>query len=397
MQDAQAHAAGGQPGAVLGGGQEAGGSAAEGLDSDVRVPQDHDLGAVAALVGAGEGGQEPGGGGGAVLVVVHDDQAGHGRGHGDAVGVPGGQGLGGAVLEAGGVHAAGVRAALGSGTALRVPGAQERGGRSPQGDVEGAAEVGEVVGGDAELPGAGEEVAQLCAEGARGDGLGRQAGPLLGADEPGQRGVLLSAGEQDRGGQWVGALGEGGGEDGQGEGGGCADADHSPALSAKQRGGALAQAVRADAGGGQEDGVTPLPDGACEHPQGEARLAGARCAEHNDVVPAGGCLEDGAGGLVRLGQGLGRGGGQEAQRRGAHGTGSAGRALSAASTRGGLLDPHGPISPRPTDMNRHPYGLRGGVGIRSAGQSPAPSGAGRPQALPPDPMPAPRIGPPPRP
>ena len=63
-------ALGGQARVVLGLHEQARGPAAEGLDGDVRVPQDDDLGAAPRRVRCVEGGQQAGGGGGAVLPGV---------------------------------------------------------------------------------------------------------------------------------------------------------------------------------------------------------------------------------------------------------------------------------------------------------------------------------------
>ena len=195
----QGQALGGQARVVLGLHEQARGPAAEGLDGDVGVPQHDDPGAAPGGVGTGQGGQESRRGGGAVLVVIDHDQIGHGGPVEDARGVPVLQGLDGAVLDASGVQPARLRAPPGGGPALRVPRAQEGRGRAPDRDPELASQGGEAIGVHLQLPGARQEVAHLGAEGPGGDGLGRQARPLPGIDEIGERRVLLGPGEQDRG------------------------------------------------------------------------------------------------------------------------------------------------------------------------------------------------------
>ena len=337
MGGAQDEALGGQARAVLGLHQQARAAPAEGLDGEVRVPQHHDLGAPAVGVGAGEGRQEAGRGGGAVLVVVDDDQVGHGAGPGHAPGPPRLQGLHGAVLDAGGVHPADLAAALGGGPALGVPGAQEGGGRAPQGHVQLAPQGGQGPGPHAQLPGAGQQVAQLGAEGPGGHGLGRQPRPLLGADEGRQRGVLLGAGQQDRRGQRVGAAGEEGGEDREGvAGGGAHPYGAVGGARPRQARRAGAQGVGAGPGGRQEQGVAAPPGGVEQQVQRQAGLAGAGGPQDHEVgagphppdhLPPRG---------VRVREGLERDGGQEPHR---------GEVAVVV---------HGPIRPRGCDANRRP-------------------------------------------
>ena len=313
MHGAQGEALGGQPRAVLGLNEQTRGTAAEGLDGDVGVPQHHHLGAAPPGVGAGQGGQEAGRGGGAVLVVIDHDQVGDRRRLEDVLSIPFLQGLDGAILNARGVQLAGLGAPLGGGPALGVPGAQEGGGRAPEGDLELTAQGGEAIGVHLQLPGARQQAAQLGAECAGGDGLGGQAGPLLDADQMRERRILLRSGEQDRGGQRVAAAREERGEHREGVPGRCAHSDRavSDAAGAHQAGGATAQGVGAGAGGGEQEGVAPQSHGIAQQAQRQAGLAGTGRAEHHQVGARGGALQQRATGGVRGGQGGGRRGGQE--------------------------------------------------------------------------------------
>ena len=263
MDGVQGQALGGQARVVLGLHEQARGPAAEGLDGDVGVPQHDDPGAAPGGVGTGQGGQESRRGGGAVLVVVDHDQIGHGGPVEDARGVPVLQGLDSAVLDASGVQPARLRAPPGGGPALRVPRAQEGRGRAPDRDPELASQGGEAIGVHLQLPGARQEVAHLGAEGPGGDGLGRQARPLPGIDEIGERRVLLGPGEQDRGGQRITAAREEGGEHHEGVSGGRAHPHRAvpDAALAHQVGGALPQGIGAGPGGGEQEGVAAGGDG----------------------------------------------------------------------------------------------------------------------------------------
>ena len=262
---------------VLGGDEQAGGAPAEGLHGDVGVPQHYDLRPVPVGVRGRQGRQEPGGGGRAVLVVVHEDEVRDGAADSDGVGAPGAQGLHGAVLEASRVHLAGLGPALGAGPPLRVPGAQELGRGPPDGDIEPASQVGQVVGADAELSGARQEVAQLGAERPRPGGLGGQPRPGDGADHGGQGGVLLRTGQKHRGRQRGGPHGQGGGQDRQGEGCGGTHSDDAVAMALTQQvGGPAAQPVGSRPGGGQQDGVAAASDGLGQQPQGQRGLTGPR-------------------------------------------------------------------------------------------------------------------------
>ena len=203
---AQQEAGGVQSRAVLGLDQEAGSPTAEGLNGHIRVPQDDRLGAVAVGIGHREGGQETRSGGCAILVVVDDDEIGDRTPLGDPVRLPRAEGLDGAVLKPGRVHPAGLGPALGGRAPLGVPDAQQRRGRPPHGDGQDPPQLGQVIGAQTELAGAGQQVAQLGAEGPGGDGGGGQTRPLLGDDESRERRILLRPGQQDRGGQRVGAV-----------------------------------------------------------------------------------------------------------------------------------------------------------------------------------------------
>ena len=301
---AQDQAGGPQAGALLGGRQQAGSAPAEGLDSGVRVAQDDDLGGVPEGVGDRQGAQEAGGGRGAVLVVVHHDQVGHGTRFHDAVGLPGAQGLPGTVLEAGGVHPPGLGAPAGAGTTLGVPQTQQPAGRPPDGHVQILPQGGELLGTHTQLPGARQQVAQLGAEGPGGQGLGRQTGPVLGADKGGQGGVLLRPGQQHGGGQGGGTLREGGGQDAQGQGRGGAHT-HGTALDTpgpQEVGRPATQDAGPHARGGQQDGVPALIDGTHQQAQGQAGLPGAGGAQDHQVPACPDVLQDHGLGVVRLGQ-----------------------------------------------------------------------------------------------
>ena len=370
---AQGEALGRQGRAVLGLHEQARAAAAEGLDGDVGVAQHHDLGAVPGGVGTGQGLQEAGRGGGAVLVVVDHDQVGHRGRLEDVLGVPGPQGLCGAVLDAGGVQLAGLGAPLGGGPALGVPGAQEGGGRAPHRDPELAAQGGEAVGVDLELSGARQEAAQLGAEGPGGDGLWRQAGPLLGVDEVRERRVLLGPGEQDRGGQRVAAARQEGGEHREGVSGRRAHPDRAApggllgtapgGALARQVGGSWAQGVGAGAGRGEQEGLAPPGEGVGEQVKRQAGLAGAGHAEDHEVRSRRGALQHRPPGGVRGGQGCGRGGGQEPDpERGAvvvHGPNDTTRVRHATAPVTGLC-------PRPVRAARNPAAGPSPAGVRAA-------------------------------
>ena len=317
---------------VLGCDEQAGCTPTEGLHGDVGVPQHHDLRPVPVGVRGRQGRQEPGGGGRAVLVVVHEDEVRDGAGGGDGVGAPGAQGLHGSVLEASRVHLAGLGPALGAGPPLSVPGAQELGRGPPDGDIEPVSQVGQVVGADAELSGARQEVAQLGAERPRPGGLGGEPRPGDGADHGGQGGVLLRTGQKHRGRQRGGPHGQGGGQDCQGEGCGGTHSDDAVAMALTQQvGGPAAQPVGSRPGRGQQDGVTSTGDRLGQQPQGQRRLTGPRSPQDDDVGALSHAVQDplpiGVGG----GQ-LGRLGGREET--------------------DGVLG-HGTISPRATDRIVH--------------------------------------------
>ena len=331
--------AGGQPQAdgsearmVLGGDEQAGRTAAEGLDRDIGISQYRDLRPVPVGVRGGQGRQEPGGGGRAVLVVVDDDEIGDGPGDGNSVGVPGSQGFHGSVLETGGVHLAGLRPALGTGPALRVPRAQKLGGRPPDGDVEPAPQLGQLIGGDAELPSTCQEVAQLGTEGPRAGRLDREPRPADGADHRGQDGVLLRTGQKNRGRQRVGPPGQRGGQDRQGQGGRGADPYDAIAVAlAQQVGGSPPQPVRTRAGGCEQNGVPAACDRLGQQPQGQRRLTGPGSPQDDDVGSIGHAIQDPLPIGVSGGE-LGRLGGRKEM--------------------DGVLG-HGTISPRVTDRNAH--------------------------------------------
>ena len=93
----------------------------------------------------------------------------------------------------------GLGPALSAGPALRVPGAQELGSGSPDGDVEPAPQISQLVSSDAELSGARQKIAKLGAEGPRTGRLSGEPGPTDDTDHGGQDRVLLRTGQENRG------------------------------------------------------------------------------------------------------------------------------------------------------------------------------------------------------
>ena len=283
-------------------------------------------------VRGGLGGQEPGRGGRAVLIVVHEDEVRDGAGDGDGVGAPGAQGLHGSVLETSRVHLAGLGPALSAGPTLRVPGAQELGRGSPDGDFEPASQVGQLIGVDAELSGARQEVAQLGAERPRPGCLGGQPRPGDGTDHRGQDRVLLRTGQKHRGRQRVGPHGQGGGQDRQGESCGGAHSYDAVAMALTQQVGCSAtQPVGPRTGGGEQDGVPAAGDRLGQQPKGQRGLAGPGSPQDDHVGALGHAVQDSLP--------IGVDGGQL-------------RRLGRRKEMDGVLG-HGTISPRPTDRSAH--------------------------------------------
>ena len=328
----QPQAGGSEPRAVLGGDEQAGRAATEGLHGDVGVPQHHDLRPMPVGVRGRQGGQKPGGGGRAVLIVVHEDEVRDGAGDGDGVGVPRTQGFHGSVLEASRVHLAGLGPALSAGPALRVPGAQELGGGPPDGDIEPASEVGQLIGVDAELSGARQEVAQLGAECPRPGCLSGEPGPDDGTDHRGQNGVLLCAGQKNRGWQGGGPHGQGGGQDRQSEGCGSAHSYDAVTMALTQQvGGPATQPVSPRTSGCEQDGIPAACDRLGQQPKGQRGLTGPGSPQDDHVGALGHAVQDPLS--------IGVGGGQL-------------RRLGGRKETDGVLG-HGTISPRATDRSAH--------------------------------------------
>ena len=298
--------------------------------------------------GRGERDDEVDAGDGEVVRVV-DHHGAEGGGEGRVR-----QEHGGAAHQRAGVEA-GAGVERGGGLEVEHPEvvAQQRGGVAPGGAAVLAAELLERGGAEAELPGAGDQVAQLGAEAGQGACAGvdvQVPGGALG-DQLGEQGILLGAGDQGRlaqpSAQRVGA-GDRMGEGGRGHGAGGA-------LSVD--GERVAQAPGGEAARRQQQGVLPGGVGRGER-EGGAPAAGPAVDDH--VVTGGDGVQGAALARVQL-----RGGQQRGKRL------EIGSEQADALPRDGAGASHGTIGPHGPDVRDAPH--RPPTAVQCAGSPDVPN------------------------